>query len=235
MKQRNGQHLFDKRYLADEYIQRRRQWLDDLGILDKGWVILGAAPDPILPDELLRTHARVDINNAGKAAQARGLGRAALTIRSHKKSWDEHNTVDTEAMIWMRNRQGIFPRRYLIGKPYTYIGKLSILTKQDRNALVTYVSGVKPQDAGDFGKVTNGVVGACYGLMMGVPEVVLAGISLTKTGHAYDSLNRHRLQVEEDTYVLRELAKRCPIYTTEPDVCEVAGIPMWTNEDTARP
>ncbi|WP_152048418.1 hypothetical protein [Aureimonas psammosilenae] len=222
------EYRFDRRYPLDRFKRRREAWLRKLKLLDRPWLILGAAPTPTLPPDLFRTHARIDINNAGKTAAELGLGRAALTFRASKKSWLEHDKIDTEGLIWLRDRPTRFIRLYLLDKPYRHIGHVSALTRFDRDEIVRLVSGMSLKEIGDLGKVSNGVAAACYGLLFGVPEVVLAGISLTQTGHSYDQLGRHRLQVEEDRLVLSHFAGDPRVATTEPELAELTGLRLKT-------
>lgn len=208
----------------DAIRRKHRRRIRKLGILDKPWLILGSAPDPSVPVAMKQSHARIDINNAGRTATELGLGRAALTIRAKKKSWEEHSRIDTDAMIWIHTIPEIFLRFLLIGKPYKHIGRVYTLTRRDREAIVTEVSGASVAEIGDLGKVTNGVAAACYGLFLGVPHVVLAGISLSKVGHSYDTLGRARRQVAEDTFILERFRNDPRVQTTEPDLARDTGI-----------
>lgn len=226
-------YRFDERHSLERFRARRSRWLRRLNMLDRPWLILGAAPDPTLPKGILRTHARVDINNAGRTAATLGLGRADLTFRSSKKSWEEHAELDTRALIWLRDRPVRWLRLQLRDKPYRHIGRVSALLRHDRDEVVRIVAGTSLDGTGDFGKVTNGVAAACYGLFLGVPEIVLAGISLTKTGHSYDGLGRRRLQVEEDSFVLEALGADGRVATTEPELAAMTRIRLW--EASAKP
>lgn len=218
------EHRFDRHHSIDRFKARRSRWLGELGLLDRPWLILGAAPDPCVPQTLLRTHGRIDINNAGKTAAGLGLGRADLTFRASKKSWQEHDRLDTRGLIWLRDRPTRFPRLYLVDKPYLHIDRVSALTRLDRDEIVRLVSGISLAEIGDLGKVSNGVAAACYGLFFGVPDVVLAGISLTQTGHSYDRLGRQRLQVEEDRIILTHFAGDPRVSTTEPELASATGL-----------
>ncbi len=162
--------------------QNHRRWLSRLGILDKPWLILGSAPSPTIPPELIGYCARVDVNNSGKTANALGLPPADLTFRKKKKSWEEHPYVRTRGLLWLHTRPLWFMRLMLLLRPHVQYKSLMRATKGEREAIVDAVSGGLPADVGDVGKVTNGVAALCYGLFLGVPSITLAGFSLIENG-----------------------------------------------------
>ena len=205
-------------------VSRYRDWLDRRGHLDRPWLILGSAPSPTLPDKVLEGRARVDINNAGRTARELGLGRADLTFRARKKPWTEHLHLDTDALLWIHALPWWAVRLDLLRRPTDHVGSVRTLPAQDREALVLQQSGVSVAQIGELGKVTNGVAALCFGLALGVPAVALAGVSLTAAGHSYDDRGRLRKQVDEDTTVLRALASRPGVETTEADLAATTGI-----------
>ena len=206
-------------------VEKHRRWLGRLGLLDRPWFVLGAAPAPTIPPDI-ELFVRVDVNNSGRTAQELGLGRADLTFRSKKKSWDEHRTLDTEALLWIHDRPTWLARMMLARRPHRYVGSLRVMRRRIREHAVVSESGVTPAEIGELGKVTNGVCAACYGLALGAPEIVLSGISLTKAGHSYDDQGRKRRQIEEDRFVLEALVRRGQVKTTEQDLHESVGLPM---------
>ncbi|MCB8837075.1 hypothetical protein [Aurantimonas sp. VKM B-3413] len=210
------------------YRLRHRRWLEKLGILDKPWLIFGAAPNPTVPAELVSgTYARVDINNAGRTAAELGLGPADLTLRAKKKSWQEHPHLDTRGLLWIHTAPAMFLRLLLLNKPYDSIGTVAPFRRRDRDLIVTEVAGVSASTVGDLGKVSNGVAAICYGLLLGVPSIVAAGISLSKMGHSYDDLGRTRRQIDEDRLILGRLKADPRLSTTEPDLAAETGIRLW--------
>lgn len=207
--------------------KRHSAWLDHLGLLHKPWLVLGSAPEPTLPPELVSTHVRVDINNAGRTAAALGLGRADLTLRAKHKSWEEHPHLDTRGLLWVHTWPSALLRLLLIGKPYGYIGSVVSLKRDERHAIVTHVTGASVSGIGDLGKVSNGVAAICYALLLDVPQIVVAGMSLSKAGHSYDQLQRERRQVDEDTFILGLLKHQDRLWTSEPNLATDAGLRLW--------
>lgn len=212
----------------DAIVRRHGNWLDGLGIRRRPWLILGSAPEPTLPPALAASHVRIDINNAGRTAASLGLGRADLTIRARKKSWEEHPHLDTRGLLWLHTWPPLLLRLQLLGKPYDHVGSLMSLKRPERDAIVSHVAGASVQAIGDLGKVTNGVAAICYGFLLGVPGIVVAGVSLSKLGHSYDQLGRRRRQVDEDAFILERLHLRADLFTTEEDLARDSGLKLWS-------
>lgn len=210
------------------FAARRGPWFASLGLTERPWLILGSGPEPTVPRELLAAHARVDINNVGRTAQAMGLGRADLTIRAKRKSWTEHTALDTHGLLWIHDLPTPLLRAILAFKPHRHVGTVRPIGKQERDRLVAEVSGVALDGVGAWGKVTNGVAAICMGLALGAPRIVVAGMSLSKSGHSYDALGRTRRQVDEDRIVLESLRHRAELWTTERDLAAEAGLQLVT-------
>jgi hypothetical protein len=210
-----------------EFRSRQRKWLSGLGIVDRPWLILGAAPSPTMPEGIFSTHARVDINNAGLTARSLGLGPADLTIRKKSKSWAEYPDLNTRGLLWYNTSPTWLLRLQLLTRPRVRVGSIMTFKRSDRDGIVEMLAGESLQGAGDIGKATNGVAGLCYALFVGVPQIVLCGISLSKQGHSYNELARKRLQVSEDAFVLSKLKDRPEVFTTEPGLAAEAGIKLW--------
>ncbi|WP_348648196.1 hypothetical protein [Rhizobium sp. ARZ01] len=206
--------------------ERHRRWLSRLGILNRPWLILGSAPSPTIPPDLIGHCARVDVNNAGKTAKALGLPPADLTFRKRRKSWEEHPHVRTRGLLWLHNKPLWWMHLELLAKPHVRYKSLMRATKPEREAIVDLVSGGLPADIGEVGKVTNGVAALCYALFTGVPSVTLAGLSITKMGHSYDDKGKIRRQIAEDTFLLTRLRGRGNVFTTEVDLSEHIGLPL---------
>jgi hypothetical protein len=201
-----------------------RRWLTKLGILDRPWLVLGSAPQPTLPADIVAHCARMDVNNAGKTAEILGLPPADLTFRKRKKSWEEHPNVRTRGLLWLHTRPLWVMRLKLLTMPSVRYQSLKRATKEEREAIVDHVCGGMPGDIGETGHVTNGVAALCYALFMGVPSVTLAGFSLTSMGHSYNDKGSTRRQIAEDTYVLQKLKDRADVFTTEQGLADHIGI-----------
>lgn len=219
------------RFDPDALRERHRRWLSALGILDRPWLILGSAPRPTLPGDLVSRAARIDINNAGRTAAALGLGPADLTIRTHRKSWAEHPDLDTKALLWTHSWPTIVMRWQLSKQKRAKVGLLRRWTRTEREAIVDLVIGTQVTGVGSLGKATTGIAAACYGLFVGAPEIVLSGISVDAPGHSYDERGRPRLQVEEDLFVIERIRCEPRLWTTETSFSAVTGVRLWSGSE----
>jgi hypothetical protein len=210
-------------------ISKHRRWLDRLGIRNSPWLVFGSAPEPTVPPDISKTHARIDINNSGATASSLGLGRAALTIRARKKTWEEHRKLDTRALLWIHERHPLTLRLKVLFRPHRHVGSIAKVTPWEREELISQVASTQLEGIGSLNKVTNGVFAVCYGLALGVPEIVIAGVSLSKVGHSYDQLQRRRRQVDEDAFVLERLKDHPALFTTEADLAAEAGLKLWSS------
>jgi hypothetical protein len=213
--------------LDARFRETQRTWLAMLGILDRPWLIFGAAPGPTLPGDIVRTHARIDINNSGRTAQELGLGPADLTFRKRSKPWAEHQDLHTRGLIWYRNAPLVFMKIELALKRRAKVDHLMRVTRGERDTIVDLMAGTNLRAVGSRGKATNGIAAACYGLYVGVPEVVLSGVSLSKDGHSYNEVGRKRRQTDEDRLVLSKIKDAPNLFTTEPDLAAEAGLKLW--------
>jgi len=220
--------------LEDDVREKHRAWLAKLGILDRPWLIFGAAPTPTLPAGIFETHARIDINNSGRAAQELGLGAADLTFRKRSKPWAEHQDLHTRGLIWYRNAPLLLIKLELALKRRAKVSHLMKMTRMERDTIVDIMAGTDMRSVGSRGKATNGIAAACYALYMGVPEVVLAGVSLSKNGHSYNTVGKKRLQTDEDRLVLSRIREAPTLFTTEPDLAAEAGLKLWQDSHPAR-
>lgn len=215
---------------AERLRARHRDWLGALGLMDRPWLVLGSAPGPTLPAEVVAGSVRIDINNAGRTAAALGLGRAGLTIRAHRKSWDEHPDLDSKGLLWVSDYPTLWMRWQLSRQKRARVDHLRCWPRKERDTIVECVVGEPMEGVGSYGKATNGIAAACYGLFVGVPQIVLAGISAGMPGHSYDSLDRPRRQVEEDIFVLERIGKRSQLMTTEATLAAAVGMALWAPE-----
>ena len=156
-----------------------------------------------------------------------GLGAADLTVRTHRKSWAEHPDLDTNGLLWTHRWPTIVMRCQMLGQTRAKVAHLRRWTREEREAIVDTVIGTTVAGIGNWGKATTGVAAACYGLFVGVPEIVLVGISLDAKGHSYDSLQRARRQTDEDKFVLERLKSRPELFTTEAALAKCTDIRQW--------
>ncbi|MBB4001382.1 hypothetical protein [Aurantimonas endophytica] len=207
--------------------EAQREAMGRLGLLHRPWVLLGGAPEPTMPADLLASHARIDINNSGLAAKQRGWDPADLTVRRPVESWKVFPDLETKALLWYNARPRWRQRWKLIRQRRAKIGALVSLDPDDREAINQALLGPEILTVGELGKPSTGIAALCYGLFLGVPEIVLSGFSFSRAGHSYDTLARPRLQIAEDRYALTRLREDKRVATSEPELAEDLGLRLW--------
>jgi hypothetical protein len=207
--------------------EAHREAMGRLGLLHRPWVLLGGAPEPTMPTDLLASHARIDINNSGLAAKQRGWDPADLTVRRPVESWKVFPDLETKALLWYNARPRWRQRWKLMRQRRAKIGALVSLDPDDREAINQALLGPEILTVGELGKPSTGIAALCYGLFLGVPEIVLSGFSFSRAGHSYDTLARPRLQIAEDRYALTRLREDKRVATSEPELAEDLGLRLW--------
>ncbi|MEH6721808.1 MAG: hypothetical protein V7704_23325 [Aurantimonas endophytica] len=207
--------------------ETHREAMGRLGLLHRPWVLLGGAPEPTMPADLLASHARIDINNSGLAAKQRGWDPADLTVRRPVESWKVFPDLETKALLWYNARPRWRQRWKLMRQRRAKIGALVSLDPDDREAINQALLGPEILTVGELGKPSTGIAALCYGLFLGVPEIVLSGFSFSRAGHSYDTLARPRLQIAEDRYALARLREDKRVATSEPELAEDLGLRLW--------
>ena len=74
---------------------------------------------------------------------------------------------------------------------------------------------------------SNGVFLALLALRLGASRVLMSGFSLTKAGHAYNSLNLPRRHLDGDTLALRRMVESgLPVFTNDERFARESGLPL---------
>jgi len=207
--------------------EAHRAQMDRLGLLRRPWVLLGGAPEPAMPEALRMSHARVDINNSGLAAKRFGWGPADLSVRRPVESWDVFPDLEARAMLWFSPRPRWRQRWKLLRQRKARIAALVSLHPDDREAINLALLGAEMTSIGELGKPSTGIAALCYGLFIGVPEIVLSGFSFARVGHSYDTLARPRWQIAEDRFALEKLRAHPGVATSEPELAADLGLRLW--------
>jgi hypothetical protein len=103
------------------------------------------------------------------------------------------------------------------------------VSKLERKLLAQAVVGDVYSGVGEDGNLSNGALLVLYGLLMGVPQIILSGFSVTKNGHSHtNDLTRFRMHKEEDTACFQYIAENYDqVSTTEVDLHTSTGISLY--------
>ena len=220
--------LSDERYDRRIAALRAREigWLRRAGLAGRSWLIFGAAPEPVLPRSP-EEYALVFINNAALTARRLGLPDPDLTIRSRREHAEELRGFQTRNLLWLTRKSRLLAPLAVRRSVPMRIGRLHVLSLDERDALVDHVFSEGIRSAGPMGKPSTGVTAVAYALFCGVPHIVLTGVSVSQDGHSYDARGAKHLHREEDRYALAEIARRkLAVKTSEAKLHEATGLPL---------
>lgn len=195
------------------------------------YFVLGSAPGSRPPLEPSRwSFATVN----GSAAVLAGWG-LTPDVTLFGRTWRRYtpaNLAAREAIAGMGARHLIcvgHARNYLFYRnvsrrlPYA-CDDLTMLTPELRLDIVSMMLGM---DFNPSAKLSNGVILALLCVHQGASEAVLAGVSLSKTGHAYNDRGLPREHVDADRVGLAAIRRRAlPIYTNDEAFARESGIAL---------
>lgn len=210
----------------DAAIALQRDWLKRRGLVNRPWLILGAAPKPTIPEPLPTNVAHVHVKYSGHSAVKNGMPPADLTLLLHKTTAKDVAGLEIRDVLRMRRRLSRLTRLY---RRFGWAGfQESVITHDERDQFILRVAGSLFASGGRDERPSNGVAMICYALAMGVPQIVVAGVSLEADGYDYDPTIRNRRHQAEDRAALREIARRgLPVETTEAGLAEITGLPLY--------
>jgi hypothetical protein len=83
-------------------------------------------------------------------------------------------------------------------------------------------------DAYDASKPpSNGIFLALLALHLGASRILMSGFSLSRIGHAYNTLDLPRRHVDGDTLALRRIVQSgLPIFTNDERFARESGLPL---------
>lgn len=204
---------------------RHAAWLRARGLLDRPWFVLGSAPDPHVPQPFPPGIAHVHVKYAGHAARQYGLPAGDLTFLLAKTTKQQIDGLDLDAVLRLRKRHSLLTR---IRRDLPALGgNECALTHRERDAFIIGTLGSLFGVAGSEIRPSNGIALIAYAIAVGIPQIIVAGISLQSDGYAYDRSARIRRHLEEDRAALAVVAARySEVVTTEPELSRTTGIPL---------
>lgn len=207
-------------------VELQRAWLKRRGLLDRPWLILGAAPKPTIPDPLPTSVAHVHVKYSGHSAKRNGLPPADLTLLLHKTTAKDIEGLEIRDVLRMRRRLSRLTRLY------RHFGRAgfgeSVITHDERDQFILRVAGSLFASGGRDERPSNGVAMICYAVAVGVPKIIVAGVSLEADGYEYDPSISNRRHQPEDLAALREIAKVTPqVVTTEAALGQTTGVSLY--------
>lgn len=203
-----------------------RAWAGHRGLLDRPWFMLGSAPSPTIPAVLPKHSAYVYIKYAGHSARKRGLPNADLTLLLTKTEPRQIAGLTTANVLLMGASFPIGASiKRLVNRNRSRQGELY---RRERDEFIIRTLGSLFAGVGTEKRPSNGISLLCYALALGVPQIVVAGMSLESDGHDYTDAVKRRRHVEEDRAALKKVAKLYPgVSTSEERLHRLTGLPLY--------
>lgn len=207
-------------------LELQKTWLRKRGLLDRPWFILGAAPNPAIPEALPADVVHVHVKYSGHSAKRLGLPPGDITFLTHKATEQHLDGLEIRNILRLRRR---LPHPVLIGRWFGMAGSdETTITHTERDRFFVKTLGSLFPSGGRDQRPSNGVAMITYALAVGVPRIIVAGISVDRDGHAYNANAKPRRHKEEDKAALSKIAAIAPqVETTERALSEVTGIPLY--------
>ncbi len=197
------------------------------------YLVLGSAPNPHLPREVDENLKLICVNASGWSAVKLRLPDPEITfiyevmptlsprLQFHV---DSIKNLKTKILLFIKfnptDKYIIESRVKLAERNYCYQQWGNIDTVL-RNKIIREISHSEVFD------ISTGVFAVCFALYYRASKVIIAGISFGSGGHNYTTILRPRDHIEGDTKVLKKLLElNCPVYTSEPELSELTGIPL---------
>lgn len=207
-------------------------------------LVVGSAPVSNKPVDLDESFKVITINGSQTVTKGWGIAAPDVTlVQFNQIEGTNTNAIEVRrvlngertkmlyVLLWRKERERL--EEGLRKFNYGY-GKLEIVDRYKRMALLDRVGGVKCSELGADDKCSNGINAVLFAIYNGATEVIITGINPDSGGHVYNTENLTRLHVRKDREVLERLLERgYPVFTTDPAVSESIGLPLWTGRAKA--
>ncbi|WP_147448127.1 hypothetical protein [Mesorhizobium sp. YM1C-6-2] len=215
--------------MEGDFIDRHRRWLDQAGLLHRPWLFLGSAPRPTLPEILPADTAHVYIKYSGQAGKRLGLPEPDLIYVHDIRLEEQVKGLDCHRILAMTNSE----RRARIDRLWSRIPFVKrttmLMSNLERDWLFDTLLGDIFHGVGQKKHPSNGIALIAYAVLLGVPQIIVAGMSLTDDGHSNPAHKKKiRYHKEEDHASFVHFAAHCPtVMTSEPELAELTGLPLF--------
>jgi len=210
----------------DRLIGQQRRWLSARGLTDRPWFLLASAPEPTIPTELPENVAHIHIKYAGHSAAKQGLPDSDLTFLLQKTKPEQIAGLNIRTTLRMR-RGGSWTMRMKRLVPFVPFQEFEI-RHRERDLLIESIAGSLFAELGSDDRPSNGITMICYAIAVGIPQIIVAGMSLSSDGHAYNEQKRKRRHVPQDEAALSAIARRHgQVATSEPALAQRTGLTLY--------
>lgn len=199
-------------------------------------LVLGSAPDPIIPKDFDETWFLMTIN-ASQASVLKYNMQPNATVMSDRMFEQSPANISGKQAIQNCRTQQLFliqrghsiceTRKILQELNYSFEEFIAI-DHWARSRITHKILGSYLAISSGGQKISTGIFASLLAYYLGASSVVLSGFSLTKNGHAYNSLNHKRHHISFDKKALSLVQeKRLPFYAADRTFSNESGLPEW--------
>ncbi|MGE8943363.1 hypothetical protein ACO2I3_15760 [Leptospira interrogans] len=201
-------------------------------------LVFGAAPDPVVPKDLLHSATIVTANASQLTLEAYGVMRPHITFM--RTNMSNGRDVDVMKLEALRDRKTdllvLTPAEpsecedqlALLARVNYRFDNLLITTPVERSILQNRVLGTGKRFLVNRYRPSMGLQAVMFCLGMGADSVAIAGISLRSDGCSFNALQYKRKHVDGDRVVLARIRKRAlPVYAVEEQFAVDTGLQRW--------
>ncbi|THD02932.1 hypothetical protein B1810_09970 [Panacagrimonas perspica] len=201
-------------------------------------LVLGSAPDPVLPAGHAVHWTFVSVNASQAGAAKAGIQRIPdltvmsgqmLGIKPENLAGQEalRDGCTTQLLLVERGVSARQARPALRALNYRY-GALRTMDHWQRASLTYRLLGEHLATGSGESKISTGVFAALLAASLGYGPIVMCGFSLSHDGHSYNPLGHRRQHREVDAHALRMFGeKRLAVFTSDPAFAKSSGLPLW--------
>ncbi len=203
---------------------------DGLPRFDGPVLVLGSAPGAVPPADL-QTRRLLTVNASQVIAEGWGMPRPDMTLfgttvlglrPSNRAAQQVLRRRETGCLVRMSDGSRTLIHDFNLWRMRYIADRVVSLDIPTRRGLIASLVG---DELAQRFKPSNGVYLVALALALGATDVVMAGFSLTVSGHAYNNENHPRHHIDADREVLRGMvAAGAPIATTSQEFAKKSDL-----------
>jgi len=199
-------------------------------------LVLGSAPDPVMPAGFDSTWGFVTINASQTSAEKWNVQPDA-TIMSDRMFEDSPANISgkqaiqnrrTHQLFLIQRGHSIYEIEKILQALHYSFERLTVIDHWTRSRITYEILGSYLAIGSGQQKISTGIFASLMAYYLGATAVVLSGFSFTEDGHAYNTLKHKRYHKSFDKKALSLVQEKgLPFYTTDSRFSSESGLPEW--------
>ncbi len=201
-------------------------------------LVFGAAPDPVVPKDLLHSATIVTANASQLTLEAYGVMKPHITfMRTNMSNGRDVDVMKLEALRGRKTGLLVLTppdssecegQLALLAQVNYRFDNLLITTPVERSILQNRVLGTGKRFLVKRYRPSMGLQAVMFCLGMGADSIAISGISLRSDGCSFSALQYKRKHVDGDRVVLARIRKcGLPVFAVEEQFADDTGLQRW--------